>query len=65
MTHLQEQILIKTALAQSTTIATPKPTADNTFSMNAAISSLVSHSQHEITSKELFKTLQCKPFQFW
>jgi hypothetical protein len=25
----------------------------------------VSHSQHESTSKELFETLQCKPFQFW
>ena len=44
MTHLQEQIPTKTALAQSTTtttITTPRPTADNTFSINGAISSLV------------------------
>jgi hypothetical protein len=39
MAQLQEQILIKTALAQSTT--TPKSTTVDTFNMNGAISSLV------------------------
>jgi hypothetical protein len=39
MAYLQEQIPIKTALAQSTT--TPKSTTVNTFNMNGAISSLV------------------------
>src|SRR5919199_820286 len=38
MAHLQEQIPIKTALAQSTTT---KSTTVNTFNMNGAISSLV------------------------
>ena len=38
MAHLQEQIPIKTALAQSTTA---KSTTVNTFNMNGAISSLV------------------------
>jgi hypothetical protein len=42
MTHLQEQILTKTAFAQTTTTTTtPKSTAANAFSMNGAISSLV------------------------
>jgi hypothetical protein len=41
LSHLQEQIPTKTALAQSTTIATPNSSAVNTFSMNGAISSLV------------------------
>ena len=39
MAQLQEQIPIKTALAQSTT--TPKSTTVDTFNMNGAISSLV------------------------
>ena len=41
MAHLQEQIPTKTALAQSTTIATPNSSAVNTFSMDGTISSLV------------------------
>ena len=42
MASLQDQIITKAALAQSTTTTnTVKPTTDSTFSMNGAISSLV------------------------